>query len=87
MKKCEDTLHFIVKSYLLGQVVSITTLIIVFFVGKVNVLQLIVIGLFAYIFSLFIMKFFDPAVEWITHKILNFLDKHPHARNFILKHF
>jgi hypothetical protein len=43
--------------------------------------------LFAYIFSLFIMKFFDPAVEWITHKILNFLDKHPHARNFILKHF
>lgn len=89
MKKSEawDRLHFIVKSFVMGQIGAYLTIVIVFFVGRVNVIELIIIGAFAYVFSLVLLRFGDRGIEFITHKILKFLDKHPHTRNFILKYF
>jgi len=85
--EAHDRLHFIVKSFLLGQLVGITTLVIVFFIGKVDVIQLIIIGGFAYLISLVILRFLSSPIEYLTNKILAYLDKHPHAKNFILSHF
>lgn len=80
-------LHFIVKSFIMGQIGALLTLIIVFFVGRVDFIQLIIIGAFVYSVSLVILRVGDSIIEFITNKILKFLNKHSKTRNFILKHF
>lgn len=89
MKKTEawDRLHFIVKSFVMGQIGAYITLIIVFFVGRVNAVELFIVGAFAYFFCLVLLRIGDRGIEFITRKVLKFLDKHPHTRNFILKYF
>ena len=89
MDKREENyrLHFIVKSFLMGQISAAFIVIVVFFIGRVNYLQLIVIGAAAYILSLVILRIGDSLIELISHKILNFLQRHPSAKKFILSYF
>lgn len=80
-------MHFIVKSFVMGQIGSLLTLIIVFFVGKIDFIQLIIIGGFVYIIVLVILRFGNSAVEYLTHEILRFLDRRPKFKKFLLRYF
>ena len=85
--EAHSRLHFIVKSFVMGQVAALLTIIIVFLIGKVDFIQLIIIGAFVYIISLAILRFGDSIIEYLTSKIMKFLENHPRTRNFLLKHF
>jgi len=87
MTEDKNRLHFIVKSWLLGQIISVIFLGTVLYLGVVNFIQSVIIGAISYIFSLLILRFFDHQIDFIVKKILKFLDGHKKMKSFILKHF
>jgi len=61
--------------------------LIVFFIGRINWIQTVIIGGFVYIASLAISRAFDNQINTVTEKVLKYLNKYKKIKNFILKYF
>jgi len=86
-KSQEEILYFIVRSYIMGCIGGVLFPLIVFFLGKINWIQSIIIGTFVYIASLAISRAFDDQISLATEKVLKYLNKYKKVKKFILKYF
>lgn len=71
----------------MGQIGAYIFLITIFFVGKIDFIQALVIGAFAFILSLIVSRFFERIIDSAVKRIVNFLQRHSRIENLILKYF
>ena len=85
-KSSEDRLFFIIKTGIMGNMGGVLFLTIVFFKGTINFWETFVLGLFAFVFSLIVARYFESQInrisKWINHKI----NRRPMLRKFIEKY-
>ena len=79
--------YFIIRSFLMGLTSFAVTYLIIWFLGLVNAVESIVIGLFVFVFSLVVTRVFDTQIMQISKKIVEIMASHRAIRDFIMKHF
>ena len=80
-------LYFIIRSFLMGLVSAGVTYLIIWYLGSINVIGSIIIGTFAFVFSLAVTRLFDTQITQATKKIVELMTSHRAIRDFIMKHF
>jgi hypothetical protein len=80
-------LYFIIRSFLMGLISAGVTFLIVWYLGSINVIESIIIGIFVFVFSLAITRLFDTQITKVTKKIVELMTSHRVIRDFIMKHF
>jgi hypothetical protein len=80
-------LYFILRSFLMGLISAGVTFLIVWYLGSINVIGSIIIGIFVFVFSLAATRLFDTQITQVTKKIVEVMASHRAIRDFIMKHF
>ena len=80
-------LYFIIRSFLMGLISAGVTFLIVWYLGSINVIGSIIIGIFVFAFSLAVTRLFDTQITQVTKKIVELMASHRAIRDFIMKHF
>jgi hypothetical protein len=80
-------LYFIIRSSLMGLTSAAVTYLIIWYLGSINVIGSIIIGTFAFVFSLAVTRLFDTQITQATKKIVELMTNHNVIRDFIMKHF
>ena len=80
-------LYFIIRSFLMGLIGAGVTFLIVLYLGSINVIESIIIGIFVFVFSLAVTRIFDTQITQVTKKIVELMASHRAIRDFIMKHF
>ena len=80
-------LYFIIRSFLMGLISAGVTYLIIWYLGSINVIGSIIIGTFAFVFSLALTRLFDTQITQATKKIVELMTSHRAIRDFIMKHF
>jgi hypothetical protein len=80
-------LYFIIRSFLMGLVSGAVTYLIIGYLGSINVVGSIIVGGFAFVFSLVVTRLFDTQITQATKKIIELMASHRAIRDFIMKHF
>ena len=78
-------LYFIVRSVFLSLLSSIPFFVVVLILGSINVVQTIILGIFVFVFSLAVTRLFENPLIKLVQKIVNILQRHRRARDFILR--
>ena len=78
-------LYFIVRSVFLSLLSSIPFFVVVLILGSINVVQTIILGIFVFVFSLAVTRIFENPMIKLVQKIVNILQRHRRARDFILR--
>jgi len=80
-------LYFIIRSAIMGLVGTVITLLVVSFLGTINVYGAIILGMFVFVISLIITRLFDAQIVWATKSIVRRLASHKTIRDFVMNHF
>jgi len=80
-------LYFIIRSFLMGLISAGVTFLIVWYLGSINVIGSIIIGIFVFVFSLAVTRLFDTQITQVTKKIVELMTSNRAIRDFIMKHF
>jgi hypothetical protein len=80
-------LYFIIRSFLMGLISASVTYLVIWYLGSINVIGSIIIGSFAFVFSLGVTRLFDTQITQATKKIVDLMTSHRAIRDFIMKHF
>jgi ABC-type multidrug transport system fused ATPase/permease subunit len=78
-------LYFVIRSVIMGLISALITFMVVWFLGTVQVAQVILLGLFVFIIALVVSRLFDKQIVKASKKIITILNKHKRLRTFILK--
>ena len=78
-------LYFIIRTSIMSLISALITLIIVFYLGTINVTQAVLLGIIVFAIALATSRLFDKQIIQTTKKIIHQLNKHKKLRNFILK--
>lgn len=79
--------YFIIRTFIMGQLGAIITFFIIWRLGTINVMDSVIIGMFVFVFSLFITRIFDVQIAKATKKIVEYLINYRRIRDFIMNHF
>jgi len=66
--RSEDKLYFIIKSWLMGQIGGIILYIAILILGSINFVQAIIVGIFGFIISLMISRYFEKYINKMKKK-------------------
>ena len=80
-------LYFIIRSFIMGQIGAVVTVLFILYFGSIDVIKGFFIGIFVFVFSLVITRLFDAQIVKVTKKIVVFMAGHRAARDFIMNHF
>ncbi len=80
-------LYFIIRSLLMGALGAVITFLFVWYVGLIDAIGMFVLGMFVFVCSLVITRFFDVQITKATKKVIELLASHRAVRNFIMNHF
>jgi len=80
-------LYFIIRSFLMGQIAGVVTLLFIWYVGSIDAVGMFVFGIFVFVFSLVITRLFDVQITKATKKIVEIMASHRTVRDFIMNHF
>ena len=80
-------IYFVVRSLIMTIIGAITTLVIFWQLGTINVIGDFTLGIFLYLISLVVSRLFDKEIFNISKNILNNLGKSTSLRTFILGNF
>jgi hypothetical protein len=80
-------LYFVIRSFIMGIVSATITFGFVLYFGSINLPAEIVLGVFAFVFSLAASRLLDVQIVKVTKGVVAFLGSHKSLRNFILNHF
>jgi hypothetical protein len=80
-------LYFIVRSFIMGILGALLTLIFVLIFGSLNLILEIPLGIFSFIFTLGTSRLLDVQIVKATKIIVDFLANHNGLRDFVLGHF
>jgi len=78
-------LYFVVRSAIMSLVSALITLMIVGYLGMIDVVQVVFLGIFLFVGSLILSRLFDRQIVKVSKKIIRVLKKHKRARAFVLK--
>jgi type IV secretory pathway TrbD component len=81
-----DTIEtcFIVRSGIMIIINGLLFVIIVFFLGSINALQVIALGILLYFVSLALSKILNTEINMVTNLIVKILNKHEKFKNKLL---
>jgi len=71
----------------MGQIGGIILYIAILILGSINFVQAIIVGIFGFIISLMISRYFEKYINKMTKKIMKFLNRYKRIENFIIKRF
>ena len=77
-------LYFIIRTSIMSLISALITLIVVLYLGTLNVTQAVLLGIILFIFALVASRLFDKQIIQTIKKIIHQLNKHKKLRNFIL---
>lgn len=80
-------LYFIIRTSIMGLISGIVTALIILFFGTIDVFGGIAIGIFVFVFSLFLTRLFEVQLMKTTKKIVEVMSNHRAVRDFIMNHF
>jgi hypothetical protein len=77
-------LYFIIRSASISILGALPFFLVVLFLGSINVVQPVLLGIFLFVFSLLVTRLFEKAIVKLAQKIIRILQRHNRVRNFIL---
>ena len=80
-------LYFIVRSFIMGIIGALLTLIFLLIFGSLNLFLEIPLGVFSFVFTLGTSRLLDVQLIKATRIIVEFLVSHTKLRDFVLGHF
>ena len=80
-------LYFIVRSFIMGLLGALLTLVFVLIFGSLNLVLEIPLGIFSFIFTLATSRLLDVQIVKASRIIVDFLANHKSLRDFVLSHF
>jgi ABC-type transport system involved in cytochrome bd biosynthesis fused ATPase/permease subunit len=80
-------LYFVVRSVLMSLISALIYFIVVLYLGAIDAVQAVFLGVFVFIAALVVSRLFDKQIVKASKKIISFLNKHRRLRTFVLKKF
>jgi uncharacterized membrane protein len=80
-------LYFIVRSFIMGILGALLTLVFVLIFGSLTLILEIPLGIFSFVFTLGPSRLLDVQIVKATRIIIDFLMSHNALRDFVLGHF
>ena len=80
-------LYFIIRSFIMGVLSALLTLLFVLIFHSITLTLEIPLGIFSFIFSLAVSRLLDVQIVKATKTVTNYLSNHKSVRNFVLNHF
>jgi len=80
-------LYFIVRSFIMGIIGAMLTLVFVLIFGPIKLTLEIPLGIFSFVFTLATSRLLDVQIVKAARIIVNFLASHKSLRDFVLSHF
>ena len=80
-------LYFIVRSFIMGLLGALLTLVFVLIFGSLNLVLEIPLGIFSFIFTQATSRLLDVQIVKASRIIVDFLANHKSLRDFVLGHF
>jgi hypothetical protein len=80
-------LYFIIRSFIMGLLSALITLLFVLVFHSITLALEIPLGIFSFVFSLAISRLLDVQIVKATNSMIDFLSSHRSLRNFVLNHF
>ena len=80
-------LYFIIRSFIMGLLGAMLTLIFVLIFHSITLALEIPLGIFSFVFSLAVSRLLDVQIVRATKMIVAYLAGHKSLRDFILNHF
>jgi ABC-type multidrug transport system fused ATPase/permease subunit len=81
----DSKVFFVIKFWLMSAFQGIVMVLIVFFLGTIDAIQLIIIGIVLFVVSLVVSTRFDKNITWVAVKIGKRLAKYPKVEKLLLK--
>jgi len=78
-------LYFVVRSVIIALISALIYFIVVWYLGTIDVAQVVFLGIFVFATSLVASRLFDKQIVKVSKKIISFLNKHRRLRTFVLK--
>jgi hypothetical protein len=78
-------LCFVVRSVVMGLIGALIYFIVVWYLGTIDVVQAVFLGIFVFATSLVVSRLLDKQIVKGSKKIIIFLNKHRRLRTFVLK--
>jgi hypothetical protein len=79
-------LYFVVRSAIMSLISALITLTIVGYLGSINMVQAVFLGIFLFVATLVVSRLFDKQIVYVSKKIVSRLSRHKRASGFALKH-
>lgn len=80
-------LYFVVRSGVMGVLGAIVTAGVVASLGTVNALQVVVISILSFVYSIAITRVIDDQMSHLSKIIVDYLSKYRRIRDLIVNHF
>jgi hypothetical protein len=80
-------LYFIVRSFIMGILGALLTLVFVLIFGSLTLILEVPLGIFSFVFTLGISRLLELQIVKATRIIVDFLTSHNRLRDFVLGHF
>ena len=80
-------LYFVLRSLLMGLISALITFSMILYLGAIDFVQAVFLGIFVFVFSLVFTRLFDEQIVSVSMKIISFLEKHNRLRSIVLKTF
>lgn len=80
-------LYFVLRSLFMGLISALITFSMILYLGTIDFVQAVFLGIFVFVFSLVFTRLFDEQIVSVSMKIISFLEKHNRLRSIVLKTF
>jgi hypothetical protein len=80
-------LYFVLRSLFMGLISALITFSMILYLGTIDFVQAVFLGIFVFVFSLVFTRLFDEQIVSVSMKIISFLEKHNRLRRIVLKTF
>jgi len=80
-------LYFVLRSLFMGLISALITFSMILYLGAIDFVQAVFLGIFVFVFSLVFTRLFDEQIVSVSMKIISFLEKHDRLRSIVLKTF
>ncbi len=80
-------LYFVLRSLFMGLISALITFSVILYLGTIDFVQAVFLGIFVFVFSLVFTRLFDEQIVSVSMKIISFLEKHNRLRSIVLKTF
>ncbi len=78
-------LYFVVRATLMSLLGALITFLTVAYLGSIDVVQAVLLGMLIFVASLIVSRLFDRQIVAVSKRIISALSRHKRARAFVLK--